>query len=186
MLGLAVALAAAAFYTARQEPVFRATTTLAVVPVSEVEGTEDILRSLDTLERRTVVATFAKVPGTAETRRAAARALALRERALRAYRLRGSVLPNTNIIQLQAEGPDARTAAALANAAAEATRREARSMYRIYTMRTLEEARPPGRPVYPTPRRNYVVAAVLGLFVGAIGALLLARWRTPTVGATGF
>ena len=181
---MAVALAAAAFYTARQQPVYRATTILAVVPTADVQGTEEILRSLDTLERRTVVATFAKVASTAATRKAAAQALALPPRALRAYRMRGSVMPNTNIIQLEVDGPDPRTAAALANAAAAVTLREARRMYRIYGMRTLEEAAPSRHPVYPTPRRNYVVAAVLGLFVGALAALLLAWLRGPAAPGT--
>lgn len=176
---IVLAVAAAAWATSRQRPVYRASTTMAVIPNSEVSGTEEILRSLDTLERRTVVATFAKIPSAAETRGAAARRMGVEDRELRPYQIRASVLPNTNIIKVDVEGPDRRRAAALANAAAAVTRREARHMYRIYTMRTLEQAVPARRPIYPTPARNYLVAAILGLFLGAGAALLVERLAAP-------
>lgn len=179
LLAAALAVAAAAWATSRQNPVYRATTTMAVIPNSEVSGTEDVLRSLDTLERRTVVATFARIPSTAETRVDAARRMKIDGRAIRSYHIRASVLPNTNIIKVDVEGPDPRMVAAVANAAAATTRREARSMYRIYTMHTLEKAVPARRPIHPTPARNYLVAGILGLFLGAAAALLIERLSAP-------
>jgi len=179
LLAASLAVAAAAWVTARQEPLYRASTTLAVVPNGTVSGTEDILRSLDTLERRTVVATFAKIPSAAETRGTAARRLGLEDRKLRGYQVRASVLPNTNILKIDVEGPDRRRVADVANATAVVTQGEAEAMYRIYSMRTLEKAVHARHPVYPTPQRNYVVAAILGLFVGAAAAVLIERVRQP-------
>jgi capsular polysaccharide biosynthesis protein len=179
LLAAGLAVAAAAWATARQQPLYRASTMLAVVPNGEVSGTEDILRSLDTLERRTVVATFAKIPSAAETRGSAARRLGLDGRELRGYDIRASVLPNTNILKIDVEGPHRRRVAAVANAAAAVTQEEAEEMYRIYSMRTLEKAVDARRPVYPTPQRNYVVAAILGLFAGAAAAVLIERVRQP-------
>lgn len=175
LLTLALALAAAAWATSRQTPVYRASTTMAVIPNSEVSGTEDVLRSLDTLERRTVVATFARIPSAAETRADAARRMGIDGKGIRAYRIHASVLPNTNIIKVDVEGPDRRRVADLANAAAAVTRREARSMYRIYTMHPLEKAVPARRPIHPTPARNYLVAGILGFLLGLAAALLLER-----------
>ena len=181
LLTLVLALGAAAWATSRQRPVYRATTTMAVIPNSEVSGTEDVLRSLDTLERRTVVATFARIPSTAETRVDAARRMGIKDGEIRAYYIRASVLPNTNIIKVDVEGPDRRRVAALANAAAAVTRREARHMYRIYTMHPLEKAVPARRPIHPTPGRNYLVAGILGLFLGVGAAILLERLRSPRI-----
>lgn len=181
LLTVILALGAAAWATSRQEPVYRATTTLAVIPNSEVSGTEDVLRSLDTLERRTVVATFARIPSTAETRADAARRLKIDDRELRKYHIRASVLPNTNIIKVDVEGPDRRRVAQVANAAAAVTRREARNMYRIYTMHTLEKAVSARRPIHPTPARNYLVAGLLGLFLGIGAAILCERLRAPVL-----
>jgi capsular polysaccharide biosynthesis protein len=152
-----------------------------VIPNSEVSGTEDVLRSLDTLERRTVVATFARIPSTAETRADAARRLKIDGRELHKYQIRASVLPNTNIIKVDVEGPDRRQVAAVANAAAAVTRREARSMYRIYTMHPLEKAIPARQPIHPTPARNYLVASLLGLFLGIGAAILFERLRSPVL-----
>lgn len=179
LLALVLALGAAAWATSQQRPVYRATTTMAVIPNSEVSGTEDVLRSLDTLERRTVVATFARIPSAAETRVDAARRMKVPDRDIRSYHIRASVLPNTNIIKVDVEGPDRRLVAAVANAVAATTRREARSMYRIYTMHTLEKAVPARRPIHPTPGRNYLVAGILGLFLGAAAALLIERLSAP-------
>lgn len=179
LLAAALAVAAAAWATSRQRPVYRASTTMAVIPNSEVSGTEDVLRSLDTLERRTVVATFARIPSAAETRVDAARRMKVPDRDIRSYHIRASVLPNTNIIKVDVEGPDPRLVAAVANAVAATTRREARSMYRIYTMHTLEKAVPSRRPIHPTPGRNYLVAGILGLFLGIAAALLIERLSAP-------
>jgi capsular polysaccharide biosynthesis protein len=179
LLAAALAVAAAAWATSRQRPVYRATTTMAVIPNSEVAGTEDVLRSLDTLERRTVVATFARIPSAAETRVDAARRMKVPDQDIRSYHIRASVLPNTNIIKVDVEGPDPRLVAAVANAVAATTRREARSMYRIYTMHTLERAVAARRPIHPTPARNYLVAGILGLFLGIAVALLIERLSGP-------
>lgn len=100
---------------------------------------------------------------------------------IRGYQIHASVLPNTNIIKVDVEGPDPRRAADVANAAAAVTRREARSMYRIYTMHPLERAVPARHPIYPTPGRNYLVAGLLGLFLGLGVAILLERLRSPAL-----
>ncbi|MFL6203380.1 MAG: hypothetical protein ACJ76J_29790 [Thermoanaerobaculia bacterium] len=98
---------------------------------------------------------------------------------IRGYQIHASVLPNTNIIKVDVEGPDPRRAADVANAAAAVTRREARSMYRIYTMHPLERAVAVRQPIHPTPARNLLVAGILGLFLGIAAALLAERLSGP-------
>ena len=180
---IAVSLLACAFFTSRQPKVYRASTTVVVTPNTDVEGMGDVLRSLETLERRTVIATFARVPATAETRAAAARQLGRADADLSPYRVEASVLPNTNIIKIDVEGPDATVAAAVANAVSEATRDEVRRMYRIFTLRPLAAATAPARPIRPEPRRNYVVAGILGLFLGVLAAVLIERLLAPAAPA---
>ena len=180
---LALTLLACAFFTSRQPKVYRASTTVVVTPNTDVEGMGDILRSLETLERRTVIATFARVPPAAETQAAAARLLGRPAADLSPYRVEASVLPNTNIMKIDVEGPDAAVASSVANAVAEATRDEVRRMYRIFTLRTLAAASPTPRPVRPDPRRNYVVAGILGLFLGVLAAVVIERLRAPAAPA---
>lgn len=171
LAAMALALVVAAMLSRGQVPLYRSATTLIVVPARETKDTSDILKSLETLERRTVVATFAKIPSAPETRAAAAKSLSLGENALAGYRIEGSVVPNTNIIRIDVEGSDGKTVADVANAAAAVTNTQARALYRIYALQTLARALPQSRPIHPDGRRNYLVALVLGAFVGCAAAL---------------
>ena len=180
-LALAASLATATFLTARQERVYRASATLVVAPHESVAETADVLRSLETLERRSVIATFARIPGAPEARAATAQRLA-DVSGLSGFRLEASVLPNTNILKIDVEGPDPERVAAVANAAAEVTRDEIRALYRIFTARTLSRAVKPAKPVHPDPRRNYVVAGLLGVLLGLVLVLAVDSLRagSPT------
>ena len=175
LLSVAGALGASALATARQQPLYRASASLVLAPTTDVDAPADILRSLETLERRSIIATFARIPGSQEAQRAVAAQLGLPN--LEGWRVEGSVLPNTNILRIDAEGPDAARVAQVANAAAEATRQEARALYRIFTMRNLDQATPPTRPAVPDWRRNLLVAAAIGLLVGVLGAYGAERLR---------
>lgn len=167
ILGLVVAM----ILTTTQRPLYRASATTVVTPSSQIRDTGDLLRSLETLERRTVVATFSRIAATPETRAAAAKGMGMDEGSLSGYRIQGSVVPSTNIIRIDVEGPEAEMVADLANAAAEVTHTEARNLYRLYAMKTLARAATPRRPVHPDKRRNLLTGVVLGLLGGCAAAL---------------
>lgn len=184
LLALLVALALAAWLSGRERPTFSAEALMAVVPSTEVEATEDLLDSIEALERRTVVATFARLPASPQIVDDAARRMGVEPGDLRPYWVGGSALPSTNIIRIEVLGPDGERAAELANAVAAATRREARRLYRVYSLRDVAVAEAPRRPVRPDRGRNLAVAAVLGLFVGVVGSLAVEMTRKTTDGST--
>ena len=175
LICVAGALLGAGFLTYRQVPVFEASASLVVTPNTEIQEATDLIRSLETLERRTIVATFAKIPLAPETRSAAADLMDVDPRDIRGYRIASSVQPYTNIVLITVSGPDRDRVAEVANAVAEATQESARSMYRIFSMKPLAGAVPAYRPVRPDPVRNYSVAATLGVLLGLICAAWLAR-----------
>jgi len=179
LLVLVACLGVAALHTWRQEPVYKASTKLVVVPNEQVREASDVIRSLDTLDRRSVVATLAELPETREMRVAAQERLGLADSDRRACRVRTAVLPNTNIIRIDVEGPDPATAADFANALAVVTRARSAQIYRIYEMQTLEEASQRRGPVHPNPRRNYTVAAILGILLGLAAAFALEALLAP-------
>lgn len=162
-------LAATALLTARQTPVYRASASLVVVPQTTI-AEADLVRSLDTLDRRTIVATFAKLPSTPETRAAAAPLAGLSSRDATEYAVLAGVVPNTNIIKIDVEGPDPSRAAQLCNAVADVVGRTAPQLYRIFALQTIERAVPRSRPERPDMRRNLVAGAIVGLLVGAAAA----------------
>jgi len=172
LLVMLASVAVAAWLTARQEPLFRASSSLVVAPNTSLDDPIHILRSLETLERRTVVATLADIPSSADAMNRAAEALEADVLSLQGYRIRGSVKPQTNIIRIEVTGPNRTLVAQLANALADATVKTGRSMYRIYAMRPLARAGDVGKPVFPNPKRNIFMALVLGLALGLFAAIL--------------
>lgn len=168
---LAISLATAALFTSRQTPVYRASATSVVAPAAELGEPSEIMRGLETLDRRTVVATFAAIAEARETRGAAAARLGLKPKELSDYRIDASVVPSTNIIRIAVEGPDGEGVRRIANAVARVTEAEAQAMYRIFSMRPLQAAVTAGAPIHPDPVRNHLVAGILGLFLGVVVAI---------------
>lgn len=170
VLVVGAALTMGAVLTSRETPRYRTSALLVVVPNSRAESNTDILRSLETLERRTVVATFAKIAAARETRDGAAQRLQLEPGELSSYSVSAAVLPNTNMIRIDVAGPDRERVAEVANAAAAHVRRKGRSLYRIFSLLIVGQAEPAYRPYHPDPRRNLIAAGLIGLFLGIIAA----------------
>lgn len=179
LLVAVAAVAAAGIGSAREEPVYDARATLVVIPSSELTEITDLLRSLETLERRTIVATFARLASRPETREWAAARMGRETTDLDGYSVDATVMPNTNLIRVQVRGPEAVIVAALADAAAEGLRDEAQKLYRVYSLQIVEAATTPQRPVQPDLRRSLVVSLVVGLFVGVLVAVALEAFRDP-------
>jgi capsular polysaccharide biosynthesis protein len=170
-----VSTGTAAVFTARQPRIYRARTTQVVVPNSRVEGTADIIRSLDTLNRRNVLATIAQIPLTIETREKAAESLNIDRSELARYAVRSLVIPNTNLVRIEVHGPDPHKAADVANTFAAVTQDAGRELYRIFKIDTFGKATAENRAVSPEPPKNLLVGVVLGLFTGIVGAWLAER-----------
>lgn len=172
---VAASLLAAAALTATRTPLYRAEMALAVRPNTEVEDTSDVLRALETLERRTILVTLARIPTSRTTRQAVEERLG--EGALRGYDVMAAPVAYANLIRIEVTGPDGERATEIAAAIADRTRRTGRSLYRIYSLQNFEPARASGTPVYPDWGRNLVVAALLGAVVG-VGAALWIHGRS--------
>ena len=178
-----VSIGIAALLTTQQVPVYGAQATWAVVPNSEVQDTGDILRSIETLERRTLLATFARLPGTRTARAELEERLGLDPGGLTGYQLRGTVVPYTNLIRFEVEGPDHQMVAEAANELARRIRTSARPLYRLYSLREVEQARASRRPLSPDWRRNLVVGALIGMFLGTgllVGSSFAASTGRPS------
>lgn len=174
---VAAALGGAAILGSEQEPVYRAEATLAVVPHPSTEDVGDVLRSIDVLNRRTMVATFARLPSSSRIRRQAAEELAGGAFDPAAYRIDASVVPNTYLIRLVVRGPEPEAAARVANAHARVTAEQADRFYSAFALRPLDRAEPPARPAAREEERPFLVAGILGLFLGLLGAYGVGRMR---------
>ncbi len=182
LLIVAAAIATAAVLTARQTPLYQSSTTIAVLPSAAIADPNDVVRSLDTLERRTIISTLARVAGTSDLIERAATAAGLPPANARRTRVTATVLPNTNLLRINVEGEDRDGVATLANAAATTLADTTLRMYRVYQLTVISRAAAPNRPFFPDRGRNYAVALVAGL-VAAAGALFvlhrMARRQPP-------
>ncbi|HEV8701579.1 MAG TPA: hypothetical protein VGV60_09955 [Candidatus Polarisedimenticolia bacterium] len=178
ILVIALALGSTVILTMRQRRIYESSNLMVLKPRSGLSSSADINRSLETLERRSVPATFARLASTQEIRQSAARALGISAEELRDFAIEGQVVPNRNMIQVQVRGPDPLQAATVANNVARLTRAEAERLYRIFELEVVEEATPAESAVYPNPLRNYVASGVLSCFLGILSALLVEKIGT--------
>lgn len=176
-------LAVVLLLSSRVERTYRSSTMVVVAPAEGIAETEDLLRSIETLERRTLIATFARVATTNESRSEAAVAAGIPENVAEKFKAEASVLPSTNIIRIDVEGPDGKVAAAIANALAMVTNRYATASYRLYTVRPLTRARGSSHAVRPDVRRNIVVAVTVGLILGLVAAFAVEHLRRLRTGS---
>ena len=165
------------YLTSRQPRIYRASATVAVMPSPEISDPSVVMRSLETLERRTIIATFASMAETREALGKAAANLQLDRLEASGYRIQASVLPSTNIIRIDVQGRDGDRVSAMANELVGIVAGQAREMYRIFEMQPLEAARPPRSPFHPAPAHNAAVAGILGLFAGLLTTLLMEAAR---------
>jgi capsular polysaccharide biosynthesis protein len=177
-LVLALSVGTALVATSRQTPTYRTAATLVVVPGASIPDGPELLRALETLERRTVIATIAQIASTEKIREAAARDVALGPESLRDYRTAAFVIPNTNLIRIEVEGPDPVRATALANELVGAAAVEAKALYRVFEMTALVDAVRPAGPVAPNPKRALALAAILGTFLGIVATYLFLRLKS--------
>lgn len=166
----------AVLLTSRQTPVYRSSATLAVVPNTAIQEVPELLRGIETLERRTVIATIARLPSMTVVRETAAQTLD-GSAVPPDYSARGAVVPNTNLVRVEVEGSDPDRAAAFANALGGAVAAQAQAMYRVIELRTLAAAVPPAGPAAPNPKRALVLALVLGGVLGVAATYLFVRFN---------
>jgi capsular polysaccharide biosynthesis protein len=174
-------IGATAFFAERQAPTYRASATLVVAPNDRLTDPYEIAQSLETLDRRTVIATFAMLPSSRQVQERARNHLSPGTSEFARYDVTTAVVPDTNIIRLSVQGPDRWFAAAFANALAAETIASAREYYSIYGIRVLDGASEQAEPVGPSLLRKVLAGALFGFLIGLVAAILLAYRATPRV-----
>jgi uncharacterized protein involved in exopolysaccharide biosynthesis len=146
---------------------YRAAAIAAVTPLSANLSSADVIRGVDTLERRVVVSSLAALAGAPVTQR--------QTRAGDDYAIAALVLPNTNLFRIEVEGPEPKRTAAIANQVPTILGAQARAMYRLYSVTLVSEATAPSQAALPRVGRALAAGFVLGAFLGVAVAWLLDR-----------
>ena len=154
---------------------YRASSLATINPLTEQLSPSDLIRGIDTLDRRVVVASIAALASAPHIANAAG--------ATHDYDVVAVVLPNTSLFRVDVEGGDPRTAAAIANKVPALLGVQARSIYKLYGVMLVSPASVSNEPVLPRIGRAVAAGLVLGLLLGVAVAWLLDRGRKSTAAA---
>ena len=161
-------------------PQYRAVARFIIIPSSSLTSGADVVRSLDTLDRRSVVATYAEVMNSSRIFEGSADFLGLDANALiEDYKIQAVDLPDSSVLELTVSGPDPALAAQLANAIGFQSITFTRSLNLIYELNFLDTAIPAELPFSPEPLRDGLVALLLGVAMGGVLAVVSEQIRVP-------
>jgi capsular polysaccharide biosynthesis protein len=180
VLALVMTVGGTAYFTFTQSPVYQAVATLVVGPKAEVFDPRTSVELLNNLDRRGIVATFARILSSRIVREHAEAQVGLTGGDTRPYQTNVRVLPDTNVLQVSVEGLDPARAQRLANAIANEASSRVREYYEVYQLKVLDPATRPTLPVAPEKERNLGIAVVFGLMLGVMLAFLaeyVRQWK---------
>lgn len=145
---------------------YRAFCIAALMPSADLNATE-LLRTVDSLERRNIIATVSVLATTPLTRAQVLASLPP-EYAQGNYTIDSRVLPNTNLFRIEVEGDDPVRAAEMANRIPKLVGAQAAQMYRVYGVTNVSAALPPHEPYSPQPGRAIAAGLFLGILIGVV------------------
>jgi diguanylate cyclase (GGDEF)-like protein len=141
----------------------------------------NLIYSLDTLDKRTIITTYAEVLNSPRMYSETVASLKLSESDLTDYTHAAVVFPETNIIDFTVTGPDPKLVTLLTNAMGQHAVEYVEKLYQIYDMSLLDPAAVPTKPISPQPFRDAGVAVIVGMALGVGLALLRELLRAPIV-----
>jgi len=160
-------------------PMYQTSARFVVSPNPSIISGRDAVSSLATLDKRSIVSTYAEFLNSQRIYLETLEALGLDPAAMKGYSHNAVVLPDANILELTVIGPDPQMTALLANSIGQHAIGAIREVYAVYDIRFLDPAMPPGKPFSPNPTRDAVLAVTLGVVVGAALAILREQIQAP-------
>lgn len=131
-----------------------------------VEG-RDLVNSIEVLDKRSIISTYAEVINSPQVFNAAISLLKVEPKDIAAYTTTATVLPDTNIIRFSVRGPDPQVTTLLANTIGEYGIGLIKQLYVAYDIQFLDKASVPQEPYYPRPLQDAGLALLVGLVVGS-------------------
>src|SRR6266540_4872757 len=172
-----IAALVASYFT---PPTYRATSRFIVSPSpSLITGGSNLLNSLSTLDKRSIITTYAEILNSQRIYTETLNLLQLDNVNLADYKFSAVALPDANIIEFSVTGPDKDVVYTLANGIGQHAVEYVHSLYQVYDLSVLDPASTPTIPISPQPVRSAGVALVVGLALGVILALIREMLGTP-------
>lgn len=177
-----VALSASLTTSYLTSPKYQATARFIIAPGSLLTSGGDasaVVDGLDTLDRPSIVATYAEVMNSRRILAEAVGYLQLQNFDITKYTFQAVVLPESSVMELTVTGPDAKTVTDLANGIGYQSILFTRGINRVYELNFLDQAFQPETPISPQPVRDAGLSLILGALIGAVLAILSEQIRVP-------
>lgn len=161
-------------------PQYEASALYILSPSASITSKNDVVDSLDTLDRPSITATYAEILNSSRIFVSACNLIGYDPTLIsKDYKVRTVVLPESSVLALTVQGPDPQLVTTLANATGQEAISFSRSLNQAYELNILDNAIVPDAPFSPQPLRDSVVGFVLGLAVGMVLAVLSEQIRVP-------
>ncbi len=168
--------------TSTTTPLYEARGTYVIGPSDALEEPETIVRSFDSLQGQGIVPTLVELLSSRTIATTVGTLVGLDPAEVERYEVRASVLSSSNTLELVVIGPDAEATRRLADGIGREASNRFEGLYSVYQIVPLDVPRLPEEPTSPDPVRNLALGILLGLTVGTVLAVLLARAREGRVG----
>lgn len=147
-------------------PTYEAVARFIVSPNIQNIESRDLVNSLEALDKRSIISTYAEVLNSREIISDTLKLLGVNETQFNSYNTYVTVLPDANIIRFSVQGPDPQATAIFANAIGQKSIDFIRNLYVIYNIEFLDQALTPTEPIEPKPVQNAGLALLVGIVVG--------------------
>lgn len=157
-------------------PTYEAVARFIVSPNLQNIESRDLVNSLEALDKRSIISTYAEVLNSREIINGTMNYLGADPTQFNGYDSFVTVLPDANIIRFSVRGPDPEVTAILANSIGQRAIDFIRDLYVIYNIEFLDQAVVPSEPIEPKPIQNAGLALLVGTVAGvglATGEILI-------------
>lgn len=149
-------------------PVYETSSRFVVSPNASVYSNSwDIVSSLDTLDRRSIINTYKELLASPAVYATSPGIQHLNPEELETkYNVVVVVVPDTNILKLTVDGPDPNAVVDIARAIGSEALDYINKLYPVYNFSVLDQPELPTSPIRPEPVKNAALALVVGAILG--------------------
>jgi diguanylate cyclase (GGDEF)-like protein len=160
-------------------PLYSSSTRFIVSPNPGLLTGRDMITSMEALDKRSIVSTYAEFLNSRRIYQETITALGISADIADEYEIRAVVLPDANILEMTVSGSDPAIASLLANSIGSYAIGYISELYSAYDISVLDPAIPASAPFSPQPVRDASLAFILGLVGGATLAVVSEQVRVP-------
>jgi capsular polysaccharide biosynthesis protein len=147
-------------------PMYESVARFIVSPNIKNIESRDLVNSLEALDKRSIISTYAEVLNSGQIINGTMELLLAKPDEFIEYTTSVTVLPDANIIRFSVKGPDPQVAAMLANSIGQYAINYIKNLYVIYNIDFLDKASAPAEPYQPQPFQDAGLALLVGMVIG--------------------